>query len=71
MIYQSINDESFVNITQIRYLDSKRFYRFVCILEKMKFKEIITQLLEKIINDERNIYQELIYKNSMLKLSLY
>lgn len=35
------------------------------------FKEIITQLLEKIINDERNIYQELIYKNSMLKLSLY
>jgi len=40
----SINDKSFVNITQIRYLDSKRFYRFVCILEKMKFKEIIIQI---------------------------
>lgn len=35
------------------------------------FKEIITQVLKKIISDARNIYQELIYKNSMLKLSLY
>lgn len=35
------------------------------------FKEIIDQVLKKIINDERNIYQELVFKNSLLKLSLY
>ena len=34
------------------------------------FKEIIKNVLIKIISDERNIYQELIYKNSLLKLSL-
>lgn len=35
------------------------------------FKEIINDVLKKIISDNRNIYQELIYKNSLLKLSLY
>jgi hypothetical protein len=34
------------------------------------FKEIIKNALVKIISDERNIYQGLIYKNSLLKLSL-
>ena len=35
------------------------------------FKDIIEKVLQKIITDDRNIYQELIYKNSLLKLSLY
>jgi mRNA interferase MazF len=39
-----INEISFVNITQIRYLDSRRFYRFIYTLEENKFKEIITQV---------------------------
>ena len=34
------------------------------------FKDIADQVLKKIITDERNIYQELIYKNSILRLSI-
>lgn len=34
------------------------------------FKDILNNVLQKIINNERNIYQELIFKNSLLKLSL-
>jgi hypothetical protein len=35
------------------------------------FKGLITDVLKKIISDTRNIYQELIYKNKLLTLSLY
>jgi hypothetical protein len=40
------------------------------ILLNKLFNEIITYVLGKLINNERNIYQSLIYKNSLLKLSL-
>ena len=35
------------------------------------FKNIVDKALLKIISDKRNIYQELIYKNSLLNLNLY
>lgn len=38
-------------------------------LDKM-FTEIIVPVLEKLISDESNIYQSMIYKNSLLKLSV-
>ena len=36
-----------------------------------KFKVIVDEVLKKIITDKKNIYQGLIFKNSLLKLSLY
>lgn len=35
------------------------------------FTEIVEKVLGKIISNERNIYQELLYKNDLLNLSLY
>jgi len=36
-----INNKSNVNITQVRYLDSRRFYRFIYFLEKTDLGNII------------------------------
>jgi len=35
------------------------------------FTEIVKKVLKKIISNERNIYQEILYKNDLLNLSLY
>ena len=39
-----INNNDLINITQIRYLDSKRFYRFMYMLEENEFKIIIQKI---------------------------
>jgi len=38
---------------------------------KKMFEEIIKKVLEKSINDKRNVYQSLLFKNKLLELSIY
>ena len=56
-----------IDIDQSIFSDniSKKIY-----LNKL-FNDIITPVLEKLISNESNVYQSLIYKNSLLKLSVY
>lgn len=42
-----------------------------CLELQIIFKEIVDMVLKKIVSNELNIYQQLIYKNSLLKLSLF
>lgn len=42
----SLNDKSNINITQIRYLDSKRFKRFLFEIPEDVFEEIRKRILE-------------------------
>ena len=41
-----LNAKSKINLSQIRYLDSKRFYREIEILDKQKRREILQKLFK-------------------------
>jgi mRNA-degrading endonuclease toxin of MazEF toxin-antitoxin module len=41
-----LNENSKLNLSQIRYLDSKRFYREVEVLSKLKRKEVLEKLFK-------------------------
>lgn len=50
-----LNKESKLNLSQIRYLDSKRFCREVLIVEKKKVKEVLSKVSEMFIQNESHL----------------